>query len=701
MTPNKIKSILSNIKSGSDSGQHSGYSLKNIETFWLIPIILLAAYLRFYLLDDHPLNDDENEIVNRAVDMTRLLETGNAFLYYPLLQVWINIFGQSVFAVRLPAALVGVVTVPLIYKVGKLLLGQKIGLISALLFSISILHIYYSQQAHSYALFAFLSLLSFYYLWQAIRHNRRYYWLLFGLSVGLSINVHLYSFFVLLSELIIGVILILSKTPIRSLQSALNKKMGLNIIISIGLMILTMLPVLIQYALPQLLQVAGLLPKTGKRLVREGMVQFDISPDSFAWTLRELTIWGFPDGISLLPNSHLLYDIYLLAFLIGLIYLALKKPKMGVILLLWLLIPLLPAAVLARAAGITFATRRLIFILPIYLIIVAIGFKEIMAQLATLKFTYRPLVFALSLVLLVGVFGGFSLKALQWYYEDGKEAAGFFKWRDAAFLLNKVVQAGDIVITSESYLSNYYHGPEQTILFVPEEDLTLALFKNVYTAHPRLWYVRAEVKDDHLKEIKQWLDENNFLTFRFAEQDFLISYKRNDVSSEEVMLAEWIDILRQALEIRSRPYLYETLGNVYIRGGYYQEAITFYQQILADNPQDTSAHAGLAKVYEASGQHNEAMAQIEQAIAIAPGNLQIYQTLAYIHTSQGGTDQAFQEIYHRIEAIDPGAAHFVQALFYVNQGQQTAAIDEFQRVIEIQRDPQLIRQAEKFLDNLR
>ena len=124
----------------------------------LILTVLLGAFLRLYQIDAESIWWDEamsvsvldapfSNIINSAVSG----EYKPPF-YFMLLYIVGNVFGSSEIALRFPSAVFGILTIPLIYVVGTHFFRRREGLISALLLSISVHPIYYSQEARTYAL---------------------------------------------------------------------------------------------------------------------------------------------------------------------------------------------------------------------------------------------------------------------------------------------------------------------------------------------------------------------------------------------------------------------------------------------------------------------------------------------------------------------------------------------------------------------
>ena len=83
-------------------------------------------------------------------------------LYYLLLRLWSGIFGYSEIALRIPSVVFGVLTIYVIYLIGKKIYDKKTAIVASALLATSGLHIYYSQEARMYSLATFLASLSVY-----------------------------------------------------------------------------------------------------------------------------------------------------------------------------------------------------------------------------------------------------------------------------------------------------------------------------------------------------------------------------------------------------------------------------------------------------------------------------------------------------------------------------------------------------------
>ena len=104
-------------------------------------------------------------------------------IYFLLMRGWIHL-GLSEAWLRLPSALFGIASIPLIFVVGRRFMATAPALAAAALLTFSPTHVHYSQEARSYTLTILLVLLSTYVFVQAVDGGRRRdwgLWTLFGI----------------------------------------------------------------------------------------------------------------------------------------------------------------------------------------------------------------------------------------------------------------------------------------------------------------------------------------------------------------------------------------------------------------------------------------------------------------------------------------------------------------------------------------
>jgi uncharacterized membrane protein len=172
----------------------------------LLVIVLIGALLRVYHLGTQGLWGDEIVSVWEAkMSLSQIVPvvTGaerSPPLYFLILHFWIALFGTSEVAVRLLSVLFGVLAIPIIYLLGRLLFKEEVGLLAALILAFSTLNVQYSQEARMYSLMVLLALLSMYFFTHFLQ--RRTVPILVGYIVctTLLLYTHEYGVFVVIAQ---------------------------------------------------------------------------------------------------------------------------------------------------------------------------------------------------------------------------------------------------------------------------------------------------------------------------------------------------------------------------------------------------------------------------------------------------------------------------------------------------------------------
>jgi len=132
---------------------------------WLGAVLAAAAVLRLFRLGAKSFWLDEatsvilTQVDNHTFVQALILRQGNMTFYYLLLRAW-SVLGQTETTMRLLSVVFGVAAIPAIYLLGRDLFGQKAGRVAALLLSVHVFHIRYSQEARGYSLFVCLAIVS-------------------------------------------------------------------------------------------------------------------------------------------------------------------------------------------------------------------------------------------------------------------------------------------------------------------------------------------------------------------------------------------------------------------------------------------------------------------------------------------------------------------------------------------------------------
>jgi 4-amino-4-deoxy-L-arabinose transferase-like glycosyltransferase len=155
----------------------------------LLAIILLAFALRVYRLDHQSLWDDEAKSVwVSSWSVTEILieqsQHEHPPLHYLLLHFWMPLAGESEFSVRFVSLFFGLLSVPVIYKLGKALGNARLGLLAALVAAIAPFWVYFSQETRMYTTVTFFSLSAVYFFARILRGHRKW---IGGRQLGLGL----------------------------------------------------------------------------------------------------------------------------------------------------------------------------------------------------------------------------------------------------------------------------------------------------------------------------------------------------------------------------------------------------------------------------------------------------------------------------------------------------------------------------------
>lgn len=122
-------------------------------------------------------------------------------IYFLLMRGWIRL-GSSEAFLRLPSALFGIASIPLMYLVGRKFMGVMPSLVAAALLGLSPSAVYYSQEARSYSLGILVVLLSTYFFVRAMEENRAGDWVLWTICGIAAFYSHDFTALVLVAQMV-------------------------------------------------------------------------------------------------------------------------------------------------------------------------------------------------------------------------------------------------------------------------------------------------------------------------------------------------------------------------------------------------------------------------------------------------------------------------------------------------------------------
>ena len=164
---------------------------------WIDEVFTLVNYVRL----------DLGQILSNFYDDNQHM------LYSALAQISVNYFGETAFAVRLPALLFGLGSILAIASLSRYVFGDKEGLYAAALLAVSYHHIWYSQNARGYTILLFGSIVATECMLRGLESKKWRYWIAYAAVISMAAWAHLTAVFVALAHAIVfmGLIVIQCK----------------------------------------------------------------------------------------------------------------------------------------------------------------------------------------------------------------------------------------------------------------------------------------------------------------------------------------------------------------------------------------------------------------------------------------------------------------------------------------------------------
>lgn len=127
----------------------------------------------------------------------RLRHDGHPPLYYLLLHGWMKVFGDGDVAVRALSGVIGVLTLPIAFVVGRRIGGRTVGWLSVLVLGVLPFAARYGTEARMYSLVMLLVLCGWLALDEALRRPRWSAWVALGAVTGALLLTHYWSIYLL------------------------------------------------------------------------------------------------------------------------------------------------------------------------------------------------------------------------------------------------------------------------------------------------------------------------------------------------------------------------------------------------------------------------------------------------------------------------------------------------------------------------
>jgi mannosyltransferase len=421
----------------------------------LAGMTFLTAGLRFFRLGEWSFWGDEVAWMNFS----------QIIFDYPVLR-WpvspllihqaLKFLGTSEFSARVVPALLGVITVPVLYFLVKNIFGSLAALISALLLAISPWHLYWSQNARFYTSLLFFFTLALFVFYFAVEENRPFYLLISLIFWALAFQERRLA--LMLLPVVAGYFIFLTILPIE-------KPVGLRIQ-NVALFFLPLLPLAIRFSQP--------------------IVEWSSSWANAFGRINNSPFWIFSGVVYYVGLPLVILSVC------GAFYLLVNKNRAALLLSLAAAIPLLTLMVFSLFQ---YSANRYAFIsLPAFIILASVAVKELLVD------TQNKTRFLGMGVLMILVLTSLSEDVLYYRYQNGNRA----DWRAAIEFVKQNKRDGDLVVVADQRVGDYYL-PNETIGMWSLEPSRLETYDG------SVWIVEDMNVDELYPDLLEWIQSNTQL----------------------------------------------------------------------------------------------------------------------------------------------------------------------------------------------
>jgi uncharacterized membrane protein len=253
-------------------------------------------------------------------------------LYYVLVRLWAQVFGDSPSGVRSLSAIISLLIFPSIYWLCLELFDSAIvGWVAMALIAVSPLQLYFAQEARQYSLWMVEIIVSSAALLRAIRQENKTNWAIYSLTLVFGLCTHLFTFLIMIAQ---GIYVVIQQ-QFRFSKTLLNYLLATVVAF---LMFLPWLNVIINHLHTALSLTIGVTIKLIDNpfelisifLIRVTRTFFDLNLSS---ALIPWSKWDM-EGPVIYTISELIFSLILLIYLVNSL---LKKPRNKSVILICLL----------------------------------------------------------------------------------------------------------------------------------------------------------------------------------------------------------------------------------------------------------------------------------------------------------------------------------------------------------------------------
>lgn len=174
-----------------------GYQAELRHWALIAALTVFALVVRITMLEDAPLifSFDEGVFANESAQLAEGAFRASPFepawlshprIFFFIMALSIKLLGRTVVAARLPPAIIGALTVPAIYALGRELDNRRVGLVAAIFMTGFQLHVHFSRLALNNIVDPLFGVLAFAWLVRGLKSKRLSDFALSGVALGMS-----------------------------------------------------------------------------------------------------------------------------------------------------------------------------------------------------------------------------------------------------------------------------------------------------------------------------------------------------------------------------------------------------------------------------------------------------------------------------------------------------------------------------------
>jgi uncharacterized membrane protein len=433
-------------------------NLENIKIQYLIlvGITLLATALRFYNLGTWSFWYDE---IFTLRDVNEMLNLGLLDQQFSraLIYLAVNVLGTNEFNARLVPALIGILTIPILFFPTRKIFGPAVALLSALFLAISPWHIYWSQNVRFYTTMLLFYTLVLFLVYFAFEEDKPWYLIASLVLLVLSVQERLFAVF--LVPIVASYLLALKLFPIEKPAGFRARNIWILVI-----------PTIIFGVLGSYQFITNL---------EKWVAGFGWINNNPLWILAGIT---FYIGLSFLCMGF-----------VGAIYFLFRKNRAVLLFSIAAIVPILALLILSLFQ---YSANRYAFVsLTSWLILASAGVWELISQS---KGHQWVLATGVLLILLLEPMGEVTL---YYRYQNGNRD----DWKTAFTLVNRLKEPDDKVVVTNTRLGDYYTESDETIHFRALD------YENLAAEEGRFWFIEDNNLGEKMPKIYRWVEQNSEL----------------------------------------------------------------------------------------------------------------------------------------------------------------------------------------------